>query len=282
MTPHEVITSPANPRVRAAARLRDAEARRTTGLTLVDGRREIGRAVDAGIEVVEAFIDADAPADPARDRLLETLAARGTVLVALAARPFEKIAYGSRNEGVVGVVRFAASAIERFTPPPNRPVIVLEGVEKPGNLGAIMRTCDAAGIAGIIACGGGTDPANPAAIRASLGTAFTMPLAVASTAFAIDWCARTRRRVVAATPHGSLLWHDAVLAGPIALLLGSEAHGISAAWRMAADGGAFPLDTIRLPMLGVADSLNVAATAAVLAYETARQTTRAEAGFGLS
>ncbi|MFM8891944.1 MAG: TrmH family RNA methyltransferase, partial [Planctomycetia bacterium] len=129
----------------------------------------------------------------------------------------------------------------------------------------------AAGLAGVVVCDGRTDPANPAVIRASLGTVFTVPLATATAAEAIGWCHGTGRRVFAAMPAGSTLWHEARLAGPTVILLGSEAWGISTAWHEAAAAGRIALDSIRLPMAGAADSLNVAATAAVLAYEAVRQ-----------
>lgn len=267
----DVITSPANPRVKRAASLRDAAARRDTGLTLVDGRRELSRAAEADIEIVEVFVDADGTADAGRQTLLESLASRGAELLRVARRPFEKIAFGNRNEGIMAVVRFAPRPLAAFAVATDRPVLVVEGVEKPGNLGAILRTVDAAGLAGVIACGPGTDPANPAAIRASLGTVFTVPLAVGSSAEAIAWCAAAGRRVIAATPDGAHPWHEAMLTGPTAIVLGSEAHGLSTAWREAAGAGQIRFETIRLPMLGRADSLNVAATAAVLAYETLRQ-----------
>jgi len=271
MTFRETITSTANPRVRDAARLRDADARRTTGLTLVDGLREIGRAVAAGVEIVEAFVDADAAPSAACAELLATLSALGAAVVPLARRPFDKVAFGGRNEGLVAVARFRAQGLDAFAIATERPVFVVEGIEKPGNLGAILRTCDAAGVAGVVACGAGTDPANPAAVRASLGTVFTLPLAVATTPEAIAWCARERRRVVAALPDGARLWHEAALLGPVAILLGSEARGITPAWHAAAAAGTITLETIRLPMRGIADSLNVSATAAVLAYESLRQ-----------
>lgn len=273
--PRPTITSSANPRVKQAARLRESGERRATGLTLVDGSREIGRALAAGVEIVEAFVDAESPPDSVRDACRDGLAARGVELVPLARRPFEKIAFGSRNEGLVAVVRFVARDLEQFRPGADGQVLVVEGVEKPGNLGAILRTADAAGIAGVIACGDGTDPANPAAIRASLGTIFSVPLAVASSEAAIDWCARQQRKVFAAMPDGAILWHEATLTGPTAIVLGSEAHGLSAAWQDAAAAGRIHLHTIRLPMCGVADSLNVSATAAILAYEALRQAGRA-------
>lgn len=286
MIPHDVITSAANPRVRQAVALRESDARRATGLTLVDGRRELSRAARTGIEIVELFVDADAvrthaafatdddrvTADaPPFDEWAATLADRGTRIAMLSARAFEKIAFGSRNEGLVGVVRFQGRPLEELHADAARPVLVVEGVEKPGNLGAILRTADAAGVAGVIVCDGRTDPANPAVIRASLGTAFTVPLGSGTSAAAIEWCARNSRRVVAAMPAGERPWHESSLDGCTAILLGSEAHGLSPLWIDAGRHGAIRFESVRLPMAGIADSLNVSAAAAVLAYEAVRQ-----------
>ena len=285
MIPHDTITSATNPRVRQAARLRDADARRESGLTLIDGRRELARATNAGVAIEEVFVDVDSATallqedvtavadDPTMpdEPCLAGLVARGTRITGLSRKAFERIAFGSRNEGLVGVARYQAQPLVALTVVADRPVLVIEGVEKPGNLGAILRTADAAGLAGVIVCDGRTDPANPAVIRASLGTVFTVPLAMASTAETIGWCREHSRRVVAAMPTGTILWHEARLAGPTAILLGSEAHGISPAWPRAAAAGTIMMDSVRLTMAGVADSLNVSATAAVLAYEAVRQ-----------
>jgi TrmH family RNA methyltransferase len=283
MIPHDTITSAANPRVREAARLRNADARRETGLTLIDGRREIARATRAGIGIEEVFVDADSAAVLLRDDAaaashatpdepcLGGLAASGTRITGLSRKAFERIAFGSRNEGVVAVARYRAATLADFAVANARPVLVIEGVEKPGNLGAILRTADAAGLAGVIVCDGRTDPANPAVIRASLGTVFTVPLAMASTRDTIAWCQAHGRRVVAAMPNGKILWHEARLAGQTAILLGSEAHGISEAWQQASGVGTIRLESVRLTMAGAADSLNVSATTAVLAYEAVRQ-----------
>ena len=263
----EPITSASNPRITAAARLRDARQRRDSGLTLVDGRREIARAVAAGVEIVEVFVTA---AGVTGD-WLAPLAAAGARLTPTAGAAFAKVAYGDRDEGCVAVVRFQGRAIEAVDFPVDRALLVVEGIEKPGNLGAILRTVDAAGLGGVIACGPGTDPTNPAVIRASLGTVFSVPLACGTTAAAIAACIASGRRVVAAMPEGRVAWHEADLTGAPVILLGSEAHGIDPAWQAAASGGRLRLDTVRLPMHGIADSLNVAATAAVLAYEHRRQ-----------
>jgi len=281
MTPHETIQSASNPRVRQAALLRDASERRATGHTLVDGLRELFRAAQAGVPIVEVFVDEGAFHQPTLpvseeapsglDGWLADLAAKGTRVAIVSRRAFEKIAFGSRNEGCVGVVRFTGGALADWPAPAPAAVLLVEGVEKPGNLGAILRTADAAGLGGVIVCDGRTDPANPAVIRASLGTVFTVPLASGTTAQAIAWCRVQKRRVIAAMPEGEKLWHAAPLGDRAAILLGSEAHGISSAWREAAAAGTIGWETIRLPMQGRADSLNVSATAAVLAYESLRQ-----------
>ena len=283
MIPHDTITSAANPRVRQAARLRDADARRETGLTLIDGQRELARAIAAGVVIEEVFVDANSAAtllhddttaaahDTPDEPCLAGLAARGTRITGLSRKAFERIAFGSRNEGVVAVARYRAGTLADFAVTNDRPVLVIEGVEKPGNLGAMLRTADAAGLAGVIVCDGRTDPANPAVIRSSLGTVFTVPLAMASAHDTIAWCGARGRRVVAAMPTGTVLWHEARLAGRTAILLGSEAHGISSLWQQAARANAIHLESVRLTMAGAADSLNVSATAAVLAYESVRQ-----------
>lgn len=290
MSPRPVITSRSNPRVRAAAALRDADARKRTGLTLVDGGREVRRAVRAGLVPAELFLDErwfaaalaarppgafDAsqglPTGPDLERWLGDLEARGTKVVILGPAAFSTVAFGDRNEGCVGVVPFQDLPLQAFAPATDLPVMIVEGVEKPGNLGAILRTVDAAGLAGVIACGTGTDAANPATIRASLGTVFSVALARATTDAAIDFCRAAGRRVVAASPAAALPWHAADLTGSVAILLGSEADGISPAWDEAAAAGLLSLEAVSLPMHGSADSLNVAATAAILAYETVRQ-----------
>jgi TrmH family RNA methyltransferase len=274
----ETITSPANPRLKRAVDLRDSRDRRGSGLTLVDGLRELSRAAASGVEVVEVFVASTSgetvlpssmPAEIAE--CLAACVARGARLIGAAPRAFARLAFGDRNEGVVGVVRFAGRGLAEVMFDPGRPVLVAEGVEKPGNLGAILRSVDAAGLAGVIVCDPRTDPANPATIRASLGTVFSVPLAVATTAEVIDWCGAAGRRVVVATPAATRDWFAADLTGSAAIVVGSEAEGVSAAWESAAAKRSILLETIRLPMEGIADSLNVSVTAAVLAYESVRQ-----------
>ena len=273
----ETITSPSNARVRSTMKLRDATARRQTGLTLIDGQREIQRCLTAKKEIVEIFFEADRLSSlPDTEQeifasLLHQASAQGCSLTSLSSRPFSKIAFGNRNEGLVAVARFQADLVKDFKPRPDAPIFILEGIEKPGNLGAIFRTADAAGFGGIIICGKGTDASNPAVIRASLGTVFSMPVACDTTPTVMQWCISRKQNIVAATPNGTTPWHAAEFANQSAILLGSEANGLSSLWLEADTKKNIALETVALPMLGLADSLNVSATAAVLAYESLRQ-----------
>jgi TrmH family RNA methyltransferase len=162
------------------------------------------------------------------------------------------------------VVRTPPADLGGLHPGPEPLILVTEDLEKPGNLGAILRTADAAGCDAVIAIGG-TDLFNPNVIRASIGTAFTVPLAGATAESALAWLRAAAIRILVARVDAGRLYTDANLRGPLALVLGSEALGLSAAWN------APDIEGIRLPMLGLADSLNVSATAAVLAYEARRQ-----------
>lgn len=273
-----MITSTSNPRVKQAASLRKAKHRQLLGLTIVDGLRELKCALDAGVDVVEVFVDGTASPLAEREVLLEGFLREGRDITTLAKGPFEKIAFGDRNEGVLAVIQFSAKTLTDFNGTDDRPVFILEGIEKPGNLGAILRTADAAGSAGVILSGQGTDVTNPAVIRASLGTVFTVPLAVASSKESINWCCQNHKKVFIATPKGELLWCNAGLRENIVFVLGSEAHGVSDEWQHAAMHKKTDIEFIRLPMTGVADSLNVAATAAILSFESLRQTERYSSG----
>ena len=258
------IDSPHNPRIRAAAALRDRRDRVATGLALVDGARESLRAIEAGAPVDAAFICP--PLLRSDDALAAeaALRARGIDALEVSERAFEAVAYGDRTDGIVLVVRAPSVRLEDLDPGDSPLILVTEDVEKPGNLGAILRTADAAGCDGVIAIGG-ADPFNPNVIRASAGTVFTMPLAAATGDEALTWLRDRGIRILAARVDAEALYSDADLRGPLAIVLGSESAGLSDAWH------APDVEAIRLPMLGVADSLNVSATAAILAYEALRQ-----------
>jgi RNA methyltransferase, TrmH family len=257
------LTSPANPRVKAVARLRDRREREATGLTIVDGAREIRRAIYAGVEFVEVFVHEPTAHGVDARAVLDRLGPGGWTDVSEAV--LARLSFGDRSEGIVAVVRPPRLGLADLHLPAERLVAVLEGVEKPGNLGAVMRSADGAGLDAVIAADPRTDLFNPNAIRASLGTIFGRPVVEASAAETVAWLRAEGVRIVAARVDATIDYTDADLTGSVAIVLGSEASGLSDAWH--AD------DTIavRLPMLGLADSLNVSAAAAVLFYEALRQ-----------
>ncbi len=260
----QVIDSPANARLRAATGLRERRHRTRTGRTLVDGARESRRALDAGVELDTAFVCRARIRGGDAEAVLAALEGDPR-LVELSERAFAALAYGDRREGVVLVVRAPSTTLDELEPISEAPlVLVTEDVEKPGNLGAILRTADAAGCDAVIAIDG-ADLYGPNVIRASTGAAFTVPMASATPAECLAWLHRHGIRPLAARVDATTSYADVDLRGPTAFVLGSEADGLSAAWADPSILG------VRLPMAGVADSLNVSVTAAVLAFEARRQ-----------
>jgi TrmH family RNA methyltransferase len=266
-----VLSSPANPRIRAAAALRDRRERSTSGLTIIDGARELRRALAAGVEVIEAFVCepllAGADARAALDGL-EGLAATGVPVHRTTKTAFAKLAFGERAEGLVAVIRSPSLSLAGLDLPDDGMIVVIEGVEKPGNVGAILRSADGAGAAAVIAASARTDLTNPNVIRASAGTLFTVPLAAADSDAVLTWLRARGTRLFAARVEGALAYTDADLRGDVALILGAEDRGLTPVWD-AAD-----ITAVHLPMAGIADSLNVSVTAAVLLYEARRQRDR--------
>jgi TrmH family RNA methyltransferase len=263
------LTSTANPRFRAALSLRDRRERARHGRLLVDGVREVARALDAGVALVEIFVAPGASPEPAVDAVVARAAGFGIPIVPVTADLLSRLEYGERASGIVAVASAPATSLEALRLPAEAPIVgILEDVEKPGNLGAVCRSADGAGLDALIAAGttaAPADPWNPNAVRASLGTVFTLPLAVASTGSVLAWLRDRGLRVVAARVEGSVPYSEADLRGPVALVLGSEATGLTEAWSGA------DVTAVRLPMRGRADSLNVAAAAAILFYEARRQ-----------
>jgi RNA methyltransferase, TrmH family len=259
------VSSPANPRVRAAAALRDRRARERTGRILIDGARELLRALDAGLAVETIFVCRPWCRTEACRDLLGRLAGDDRRVVPVTETAFARIAFGDRAEGVVAVAERPGLELAALQLPADPLVAVVEGVEKPGNLGAVLRSADGAGLDAVLAADPRTDVYNPNAIRASLGTIFSVSLAAATTAETLAWLRARAIRIAVARVDGPALYTETDLRGPLAIVLGSEASGVSAAW-------AGPdVVAVRLPMLGAADSLNVSAAAAILMYEARRQ-----------
>jgi RNA methyltransferase, TrmH family len=259
------ITSTGNPRLKAALRLRGRRERDKLGLTLIDGARETARALAGGAQIREAFVSAQYCMDDECRQTLIALEAADVQLWELGPEAFAKLVYGDRLDGIVSVAETPLHLLAGLKLPLNPLVAVIEGVEKPGNLGAVLRTADGAGVSAVIVAEPGTDLLNPNVIRASLGTIFSVPVAVASTGEVLTWLREREIRIVAARVQASVDYTAADYRGSVAIALGSEARGLSDAWAELAD------TSVHIPVLGVADSLNVSATAAILFYEALRQ-----------
>jgi TrmH family RNA methyltransferase len=259
------ITSLQNQRVKDAAKLRDRRERRKQGRILIDGAREIRLAIEGSIELLEVFVCESLCHSADSLRLLEQLASFPVRQSRVASAVFEKLAFGDRAEGVLAVANTPERTLANLAVPANPLVAVLEGTEKPGNIGAVLRSADAAGVSALVVADPRTDLFNPNTIRASLGAVFTVPVCCAAATEVRDWLVARRINVFAARVDAEKLYTAADFKECAAIVLGSEATGLSSIW------SGLNVTQIRLPMHGRTDSLNVSATAAVLFYEALRQ-----------
>lgn len=259
------ITSPANTRIKALVRLRGRRERDRTGRFLIEGFRELRRALDAGLPIAELYVCPDLYLGTGEDAVVHGAAASGAVIVPVAPEAFRKASYRDRPEGLLAVAEQFAVGLELLEVPEGALVLVAESIEKPGNLGTMLRTADAAGVHAVIVCDPTTDPFNPNVVRASLGTLFTVPIAIASTSETISWLRSHGIRSHATTPDATTPLWEADLAAPCAVVVGSEQYGLSEAWLGAAD------ERILIPMPGAVDSLNAAMAAGIVLFEAVRQ-----------
>ncbi|HEY3629642.1 MAG TPA: RNA methyltransferase [Jatrophihabitantaceae bacterium] len=254
------ITSTANPRVKQLLALRRRRSREQTGQTLVEGFEELSLAVRAGVRPLALYYCPEL-SDPARLEFLDQVPGEA---IRVSRAVFERVAYRESPDGWLAVVPALPDDLDALSPGPDPLLLVCEGVEKPGNLGAMLRTADAAGMNAVIAAGPVTDWGNPNLIRASKGTVFSVPVASAGVDEVLAWLA-DRATVVATTPDAEQLLTEVDLTGPVAIAVGSEKYGLSDRFLAAATVRA------RIPMFGRADSLNVATSAAIAGYEAVRQ-----------
>ncbi len=258
------ITSTANPRIKQLVALRRRRVRDEAGVTLVEGFEELELALGAGVRPRSLFHSPDLAGSGASP-LADLAADLGAEVVRVSSEVFRKIAYRESPDGWLGVVPAVRADLGRLEVGPDPLVLVCQGVEKPGNLGAILRTADAAGVAAVIATDPVTDWGNPNVIRASKGTVFCVPVASGTSAEVLGWLEQRGIAVVVTTPEASALLTEADLSGSKAIAVGSEKYGLSAEWIERAAIG------VRIPMFGRADSLNVATSAAIACYEAIRQ-----------
>ena len=267
-----IITSVQNARIKHVVALQQKSSlRREEGLFVVEGQREIEHCIACGYKIVDVFTvlsEESAPSGRA-----DGLQLTGDYSVTTTTRQvYEKMAYRGSTEGIIAIAKCKEHSLSSLLLPPssflenqNPLIVVLESVEKPGNLGAILRTAEAAGVDAVIVCDPLTDLYNPNLIRASIGGVFSVPVAVCNSKECIDFLKKRKIRILTAQLQDSYDYYDYDMQGATAIVMGTESTGLTPQWREAADAH------IRIPMLGRLDSLNVSVSAAILMYEAVRQ-----------
>ena len=259
-----MITSLTNARIKNVVQLRNRKQRTETGLTIVEGQREITRALEAGVMFKEFYVCQELLSATKSDDIFAPRYENVPVYETTKA-VFSKIAYGNRVEGVLAVCEPRSLSLKKLPEKTDSLFVIVESVEKPGNLGAILRTCDGAGVDGVIICDGKTDIYNPNVIRASLGAIFSVKVVVSSNEEALEYLRAKRITICATLPQAKIIYTDEKLTGALAVVVGSEQSGLTEFWAQQADL------KVKIPMKGFTDSLNVSASTAVLLYEILRQ-----------
>lgn len=256
------ITSLQNSKVKEAVRLRDRRPREESGLFLIEGYRELKRAVDAGRKISSIFYCSEFFLGENERDLIQKAQCEE---LECTKEVFEKISYRDRPDGLLAIAPQLHLSLDQLKLERIPFLVVAEGIEKPGNLGTILRSCDAAGVDGVIVSDPTTDIHNPNVVRSSVGTLFTLPVLEADSEKTLQFLKKNQIAIVAATPHAKLEYTQADLKVPLAIVVGTEQYGLSENWMKQAD------ISVRIPMFGIADSLNVASATTLLLYEVVRQ-----------
>lgn len=269
MKPTLSLSSPHNPRVKQAIALRERRERDETGCFLIEGYRELLRALEGGWHVEELFFAETLFLGENERPLLEQVAKQGGQLIACTESLFHKLSYRDRPDGLVGVSwqkKWGLKECLQYVQGSQNPfLLVAEAIEKPGNLGTILRSMDAVGADALILADPCTDLYNPNLIRASVGTRFTMPCFTGTSEETLAFLKQQKIPICAATPRAAIPYTEGNFQGAIAIAVGTEQLGLTDTWLQAAE------EKVRIPMKGAADSLNVAMAATLLLYEVRRQ-----------
>ena len=273
-----VISSPANDKLKQARKLRRSRHRASDHAFLIEGYRELARAVEGGIAIRDLFTCPDLWTGRNEQGLTDLVESRGGRISVLTERAFASLAGQETPDGVLGIAETPDVGLDRqdeaFTAPGQPLFLVVEGVERPGNLGTIARSCAGTGVSGLIVCDPQVDPFHPEVVRASVGALFVLRLSVVSTREFLVWARDQAVRVVVASPAAELSYDRAHVAGATALVVGSEKSGVTDELRDAAD------ELVSLPMSGGVDSVNVAVAAGVLVFDALRQRAGGEVSGG--
>ena len=270
----EKITSLQNPRVKQLVKLRDRRPRDEAGVFLVEGYREIRRALEKEVPLQEIYFSPEWFLGENEPALIEQARVAGAQVFELTKDAFAKVAYRERPDGLLAVApqwKRTLDDLEGILRSMAKPpfLLVVEAIEKPGNLGTILRSADAAGCDAVVVCDPVTDIFNPNVVRASTGVLFSVPLVVEQSERVHAWLTARRIRTVATTPAAEKLYTDVDLRGPLAVIMGSEQYGLSDFWLDHSD------QPVRIPMAGQADSLNVAMATIITLFEAVRQRSQA-------
>ncbi len=266
--PVEKISSLQNPRVKQLVKLRDRRPRDEAGVFMVEGYRQIRRALEKNIEITELYISPEWYLGENEPALIAQAEAAGAKVFELTKDAFAKVAYRERPDGLLAVAPQWRRTLADVPAPKagkERFLLVVEAIEKPGNLGTILRSADAAGVDALIVCDPVTDLFNPNVVRASTGVLFSVPVVIAGSEEVREWLRGQGVKSVATTPSATDFYTDVDLKGPLAIVMGSEQYGLSEYWLKEADR------RVVIPMAGQADSLNVAMATIITLFEAVRQ-----------
>lgn len=263
------LTSLQNPKVKNAVKLFDRKDRDESGLFLIEGYRELKRAADQDIAIESLFICPPLFLGENENALIEKIRKTGAEVFLCDTKVFKKLSYRDRPDGLVAIAKQMRKNLSdlssKIGQKKNPFFLIAESIEKPGNLGTILRSCDAVGVDGVIVCDRCTDIYNPNVVRASVGTLFTVPVIEATTEETLKWLKSHGVQILSSTPSTDVEYTGVNLSGPVAIAVGTEQLGLSDTWLESADL------QVRIPMMGVADSLNVATATTLLLYEVLRQ-----------
>lgn len=260
------ISSTANPAIKNLKLLMENNRkRRAQQLVIVEGAKETTAALSTGYKLKECYVCPDLLKDTTLETILGDKAHGDASCYTITPKVYESLAYRESRDGIVAVFEAKSHALSDLQLPENPLILVLEAVEKPGNLGAVLRTADAAGVSAVIVCDPLADVYNPNVIRSGVGCVFYMPVAIATAAEAIAWLQEQRIRILATALPATQDYTGFDYTEAIAIVMGSEAHGLTPVWFEQSDA------LIKIPMLGRTDSLNVSTSAAIVAFEAVRQ-----------
>lgn len=260
-----IISSKQNPIIKELMALRKRRQRQEAGVTLIDGFEELQCALASGVQINHLYFCPELMGSDEQRATLQTMIQKDLPATELARPAFEKVTYREGADGWLAVVPAVQTSLAALKLKKAPLILVCESVEKPGNLGAMVRTADAAGVDAVIAVDGVTDWANPNIIRASKGAIFAVPVADTTQATLHSWLMQHNIVTIAATPDATMPYTQPDLTTGVALLIGTEKYGLSDFWLSHAD------TAVRIPMVGRVNSLNAATSAALLVYEAVRQ-----------